>query len=88
MSQNITVTKHIAAVGIGMSGTQIFADDEGVQYFVKYKENGQDLRILANEYVAAQIAQRYELPCPDAFIVTIDNLLLSTLTPINGQHIS
>ena len=88
MSQNITVTRHISAAGVGGSGAQVFADANGEQYYVKYQENGQNLRVLANEYVAGQIAKTNKLLCPDSFLITIDNLLLTTLAPINGHPIS
>ncbi len=84
----IIITRNLAPAGKGGSGAQIMADAAGNIYYVKFRENGQLLKILANEYVAGKIAQRLNLPCPDVHIVELETSLASTIPPINGLAIS
>jgi hypothetical protein len=85
---SILITRHLKAAGRGGSQAQIMADADGNEYFVKFKENGQSLKTLANEYLAGQIAKELQLPCPETFVVRLEPLLAPSIPPINGLNIS
>jgi hypothetical protein len=88
MPDPINLTRHLSATIGGSSGAQIFSDSTGQQYVVKYQENGHHIKVLSNEYIASEIAKNLEVFTPEPFIVVIDDLLLPSLKPINGQSIS
>jgi hypothetical protein len=85
---NILLTRDLAPAPKGSAGTRIMADKEGNRYYVKFKENSQFLKVLANEYVAGKIAETLELPAPIVHIVDIDPLLVPAMAPINQLAIS
>lgn len=62
----------------------IRADDKA-RYNVKFKENDQGPRILANDLIASQIAVRLGVPTPDSVIVEIDQTFLDA-NPILGTR--
>lgn len=58
---------------------------------VKFKENGQGIRVLTNEFVTNKLAQFLQVPVPEGVIVEIDEEFLSinpTLNQICGRPIS
>ncbi len=63
----------------------IKADDEK-SYIVKFKNNPQGTRILANEFIANSIARLIDIPCPCFSIMNIDKELLSYINKINGTN--
>jgi hypothetical protein len=85
---NILITRNLSPAPAGSSGARIMADATGKRYYVKFKENGQFLKVLANEYIAGKIAERLHLPCPSVHIVDIEPLLVPSLEPINLIAIS
>ena len=64
------------------------ADSNGNEYFVKFKENGQHLIILANEFIAGRIAEYFNLPCPSIHVAELHPLLAPAIPPINKVPIS
>src|SRR5689334_5255881 len=59
--------------GRGGSGAVIIRADDNTRYTVKFKENGQTLRVLVNEFVAAHIAIRLGVPTPEPVLVEVDD---------------
>jgi len=82
--RRITVTRYLGPAGGGGSGAQAFADAEGNQYVVKFKENGQGLRVLANELVANKLALFLQVPVPEGFIIDVPQELIG-VTPAIGK---
>ncbi len=85
---SIEITKNFGYVGRGGSQAQFMADESGKEYIVKYKENGQNLKTLANEFIAGKIAEKLELPSPKVYLVNLHPLLVPTIPPINAVQIS
>jgi len=75
------MTKYLGSAGGGGSAAQVFGDSDGVQYVVKFKENSQGLRVLANEFVVNKLALFLEVPVPQGAIIQIPVELIG-VTPI------
>ena len=84
----IILTRHLAPAEGGSSQAQILADENGNKFYVKFKENAQALKVLANEFVAGEIAKKLTLPYPESFVVELIPELAPILPPINGNNIS
>jgi len=50
--------------------------DDGYPYVVKFQNNGQHLRVLANEWMAAKLMKHLQLPVPLCDIVQVDQSLI------------
>jgi hypothetical protein len=86
----VKMARPLSATGQGSSGAQYMASDDGTQYVVKFKENGQGLRVLVNELVANAIALHLDLPCPKGVIAEISDELIkiANIPPIQGRAVS
>jgi hypothetical protein len=60
----------------GGSQSQLMRCSDGEYYVVKFQNNPQGVRILANELLAGILAKRLGLPVPDAAIVYVDGELI------------
>jgi hypothetical protein len=50
--------------------------DDGRFYVVKFQNNPQHLKVLANEWIATRLAERVGLPVPDTEIVKVEDWLI------------
>ncbi len=63
----------------------IKADDHN-SYIVKFKNNPQGTRILANELVASSIAKLINVPCPEFSIINVNAGLVDYINKINSTN--
>ena len=61
----------------GGAQAQMLRCDDGGYYIVKFQNNPQGLRILANELLAARITERLGLPTPPAAVVYVSEDLIA-----------
>lgn len=61
----------------GASQPQLLRCDDGETYVVKFRNNPQHVRVLANEMLAARLALLIGLPVPDPAVVEVPAELLS-----------
>lgn len=61
---------------LGGSKSVVIRGDDRAQYNVKFKENGQGLRVLVNEIIAAHIAVKLQVPTPETAIVEVERAFL------------
>jgi hypothetical protein len=59
--------------------------DDGKFYVVKFQNNPQHLRVLANELLATKLAERVGLPVPKTEIVQVDEWLVQHTSELNIQ---
>lgn len=77
MYRTVRLTKYLRAPDqSGGSKPKIFEAEDGQEYLVKFKENEQGVRVLANDLIANAIAQRLEVACPEGLVVDLDQALL------------
>jgi hypothetical protein len=50
--------------------------DDGSPYVVKFQNNAQHLRVLANEWFATKLAQHLDLPVPPCEMIQVDSSLI------------
>ena len=63
--------------------------DDGCYYVVKFRNNPQHERVLANEFLATRLAKLVELPVPAATLVDVSQWLVDhteELTIVLGSH--
>ena len=60
--------------------------DDGYPYIVKFQNNPQHLRVLANEWLATRLAEFLGLTVPPCAIIQVDNSLLETCDQLKIQH--
>src|SRR5215468_786373 len=56
---------------------------DGHFYVVKFQNNPQHLRVLANEFLATRLAERVGLPVPVAEIVKVDGWLIENTNDLS-----
>ncbi len=61
--------------------------DDGFPYAVKFKENPEGLRVLANEYVCAKLAEILELPLASPRLIQVDTTFVQDYGPEISDHI-
>jgi len=54
-------------------------------YVVKFRNNPQHLRVLANEFLASRLAQEVELPVPPTEVIEVDEWLVNHTPELNIQ---
>lgn len=74
--RRVEATRYISPMGMGYSGAQLLQADDGDEYVVKFRSNGQGLRVLPNEWVAGACALALGLPMPMIAIVNVSQELL------------
>ncbi len=75
----VKITRHLEAADESTSNAQVFADETGKQFLVKFKENNLGTaKILANELVANALGSLLGMPIPQGAIVEVDDLILSS----------
>jgi len=80
----VVVTRHLGPANGGGSGAQVFSDEDGIKFVVKFKENPQGLRVLANELVSNKLGLYLEVPMPEGCVVDIPQEVIN-LTPAIGS---
>jgi hypothetical protein len=71
----IHAKQHLRPMRGGAQGHLMFADD-GHYYVVKFQNNPQHVRVLANELLATRIAERLGLPVPVTEVVEVSPWLV------------
>lgn len=61
----------------GGAQAQLMRADDGHFYVVKFQNNPQHVRVLANEFLATRLAERIGLPVPATEIITVDRWLIA-----------
>lgn len=84
--QHILLTTHLGSTNRGGSGSQILSSSDGTKYVVKFTTNPQGTRILANEFVANELARACDLPCPRGYFAFLSQPLIPSLCAIAGPH--
>ena len=72
---SIRAIEHISCLR-GGSQAQVMLADDGNKYVVKFQNNPQHRRVLANELLASRLAAELGLPVPAGEIVEVDNWLV------------
>jgi hypothetical protein len=69
----------------GGSQSQLMRASDGAFYVVKFKNNPQHVRVLANEFIAGRLARLLGLPVPEVRIVEVSEWLVAH-TPEMRMH--
>jgi hypothetical protein len=80
----IQATQHIRRMRGGAQGHLMRAND-GYFYVVKFQNNPQHRRVLANELLASRLAAEIGLPVPSAEIVDVDPWLVANTPELTIQ---
>src|SRR5579871_3424620 len=80
----ITACQHVRRMRGGAQGHLMRCDD-GRYYVVKFRNNPQHLRVLANEFLATRLAERVGLPVPATEIVQVEEWLITHTAELNIQ---
>lgn len=78
----VEAVQHIRRMRGGAQSHLMRADD-GHFYVVKFQNNPQHLRVLANELLATRIAERIGLPVPVTDIVKVEDWLISNTSELH-----
>src|SRR6266481_9096999 len=80
--------QHVKRMRGGSQGHLMRCDD-GHYYVVKFRNNPEHERVLANEFLATRLAERVGLPVPAAEVVEVRTWLVehtADLTILLGSH--
>lgn len=80
----IEAIQHVRRMRGGAQGHLMRCDD-GHYYVVKFRNNPQHLRVLANEFLATRLAERAGLPVPVTEVVEVGDWLVSHTSELNIQ---
>jgi len=75
----VTAVEHIRPLR-GGSQPHLMRCSDGHYYVVKFANNPQGLRVLANEYLAGRVAKLLGLPCPEICVIDVKEEIVR-LTP-------
>jgi hypothetical protein len=84
-----TAIQHVKRMRGGAQGHLMRCDD-GHYYVVKFRNNPQHERVLANEFLATRLAERVGLPVPAAEVVEVSSWLVEhtpELTIVLGANV-
>jgi hypothetical protein len=81
----VSATQFIRRMRGGAQGHLMLCDD-GRAYVVKFQNNPQFLRVLANEWLATLLARALGLPVPPCSIVHVDNRLIELTPDLRVDH--
>lgn len=70
----------------GVTKPYIITCDDSEQYVVKFKENPEGKRVLANEYVCAKIAEILELPLATPSLVQVNDTFIQDFGEQVSEH--
>lgn len=81
--RSVEATQYVRPMGIGYSAPQLLRAEDGDDYVVKFRSNGQGLRVLPNEWVAGSCAIALGLPMPPITVVNVSQALLDATTELS-----
>src|SRR5437868_13961735 len=79
-----TAVQHVRRMR-GGAQAHLMRCDDGHFYVVKFQNNPQHLRVLANELLATRLAKLVGLPVPDPAIVRVDGWIVANTPELNVQ---
>src|SRR5579864_8658559 len=71
----VQAVQHIRRMRGGAQSHLMRASD-GFSYIVKFQNNPQDVRVLANEWLATRLAQRLGIPVPEPAVIEVSSWLI------------
>jgi HipA-like protein len=80
----IHAVQHVRRLRGGAQSHLMRADD-GHYYVVKFQNNPQHVRVLANELLATRLAERIGLPVPHADVIEVDAWLIAQTPELHVQ---
>src|SRR5260221_1756896 len=80
----IHAVQHVRRLRGGAQSHLMRADD-GHYYVVKFQNNPQHVRVLANELLATRLAERIGLPVPHADVIEVDAWLIAQTQELHVQ---
>src|ERR1051326_8511344 len=80
----VEAVQHVRRMRGGAQGHLMFADD-GHFYVVKFQNNPQHVRVLANELLATRLAAKVGLPVPVPEIVVVSEWLIRNTPELTMQ---
>jgi hypothetical protein len=80
----VTAVQHVRRMRGGAQGHLMRCSD-GQFYVVKFRNNPQHLRVLANEFLATRLAEGAELPVPATEVVEVGDWLVKHTPELNIQ---
>lgn len=81
-SEPIQVIQHIRKM-LGGSQAHLLRASDGHSYVVKFQNNPQGIRILANEYLATKLGTLLGLPMPEVRIISVSEWLIANSPELN-----
>lgn len=72
----------------GGSQAHLMRASDGGFYVVKFTNNGQHIRVLANEYLASRIGQRLALPTPRVEVIAVSSWLVEHTADLRFEYVS
>lgn len=85
--QVVSAIRAINKIPNGCTKPYYISCSDGNQYAVKFKENPEGPRVLANEYVCAKIAEILELPLSSPSFIEVDKNFISTYGKQIEEHV-
>jgi hypothetical protein len=85
--QYLDANRALGAIPNGCTKPYNLLCAEGEQYVVKFKENPEGARVLANEYVCAKIAEVLELPLSSPSFINIDDIFIDDFGVEVNAHV-
>jgi hypothetical protein len=80
----LTAVQHVRKMRGGSQAQLVRASDSHL-YVVKFTNNPQGVRILANEWIASRLARRIELPVPEVAAVDISQWLIRSTPELSFE---
>src|SRR5437588_12359031 len=80
----ILATQHVRRMR-GGAQSHLMRCDDGDFYVVKFQNNPQHRRVLANELLATRLAERVGLPVPQTRVIEVSDWLIEHTTDLRVQ---
>ena len=77
--KTIQAVQHVRRMRGGAQSHLMRAND-GFYYVVKFQNNPQDTRVLANEMLATRLAQELGIPVPEPAVIEVSSWLIEHTT--------
>lgn len=81
---NIQAVQHVRRMRGGAQSHLMRASD-GFYYVVKFQNNPQDVRVLANELFATRLAQKLGIPVPEPRVIEVSSWLIENTGELHCQ---
>ena len=81
----VVITQHIRPMRGGAQGHLMLGSDDEL-YVVKFQNNPQATRVLANEYLATRLAEKVGLSVPRCEVVEVTPWLIDSTTELRMRH--